>query len=114
VRVVILSLLLAGCARPVPGAPEDAVAGLFAALAAKDCDALSAQVAGGLAERLKKDGCAALLKDVGGLRLERIESSTVDGRDPHAWLVRVRVLNRPEPVLFRVDARTGRWAVVAL
>ncbi len=107
-------LVAAGCTREIPGAPEDAVRGFFDAVAAQDCQRIQLHAGGTLGARLRDQGCAATLHAFAGFVLDRVESSAVDGRDPRAWLVRVRLRGRSETVVVRVDGRAGHWAVVSL
>jgi hypothetical protein len=106
--------LASGCARAVPGTPEEAVKKFFATVAARDCAALATQIGGKLDERVRAAGCEAALHDLGGMQLERVEGAALDGRSRGAWLVRVRLRGKPEATLVRVEERGGRWVVVAL
>jgi hypothetical protein len=88
-------LLAGGCSKRASPEEEkraqaqEAVKRFFAALPGKDCDVLRAMLVLGPGD----DDCAAMVDDIQrhGLRLVEVLGAEVDGRDPEAVMVRVRL-----------------------
>ncbi len=120
--ITAAAVLAAACQRgtdaAAPGAtpagpPADAVTAFFAAITAGSCASLDATVGGGLGREVGGAACAHALDEYRkhGLRLVAVRGATADGRDPHAYLVRVTVARdgRDEDIQVRVEPIGGTW-----
>jgi len=110
-RSAVAALLLAlasaggGCAkRPATDEAQETVKRFFAALPGKDCDVLQGMLV---------DDCATVVDGLQqhGLRLLEVLGAEVDGRDPEAVMVRVRLERdgQRREVSLRVERRPGGW-----
>lgn len=95
VVAALLLALAAGCAKRPPtdeekrAQAEETVRRFFAALPGKDCDVLRPMVV----TRPMDDDCPAMMDSLlkHGVRLVEVLGSEVDGRNPEAVMVRVRM-----------------------
>ena len=91
-------------------AARDTVRRFFAALPSRDCAVLAPTLVGPAAA-----DCPKMLKDLNahGLTLVEVVDATVDGRDPDAVLVRVRVARDgrggEQTLLLRVERHPAGW-----
>lgn len=116
----LLALLGLGCflacrpGRPT-GVPADAVQRYYAATASGDCAAALGALGSKLRARLDSgDRCALLFRQTNEHPLERVLGTQVDGRDPAAQLVRVRLRGRVIDLIIRVQAEDGQWKIVSM
>lgn len=88
---------------------------MFAAVEAGDCDAVLATLARTYrADLEQRHTCAELLEDLRRLRLERVIDTRIDGRDPRAHLVRIRLQGRSNDSWIRVEEEDGAWRIVSM
>jgi len=110
VRATVAAVLLAlasagGCAkRPATEEAQEAVKRFFAALPGKDC---------GVLQGMLVDDCATVVDGLQqhGLRLLEVLGAEVDGRNPQAVMVRVRLERdgQRREVSLRVEHRPQGW-----
>ena len=103
--LALASVIGSGCAkRPATDEAQEAVKRFFAALPDKDC---------GVLQGMLVDDCAAVVDGVQqhGLRLLEVLGAEVDGRNPEAVMVRVRMERdgQRREVTLRVEHRPEGW-----
>lgn len=109
-------LTLAAC-RPAPPSaqPAAAVQLFYAAVTAGDCTAALAVLGAELRTRLAQHGsCDDLFHALRRAPLERVVATHVDGRNPDAQLVRVRLRGRTTDAVIRVQAEGAQWKIFSL
>jgi hypothetical protein len=110
---LMLAALACTSASSKTTAAEETVRRFFAALPSEDCAVLEPLLATGGGARPCEETVRELREH--GMSLVGIVSSTVDGRDSEAVIVRARVARdgqeRQEPWLLRVERQAGAWRV---
>ena len=118
-RLLGILFALSACAKHGPDAsPEDVTAKYFIALGSGDCAGITASSGGSLATEIATSGCAASLSEAKDHRLVFVaaENVRVDGRDPNARLldVRLRSDGKEKRIVARVERIGDSWKVVTL
>ena len=118
-----LLTLLAACTRHVATHPpesgaEEVAAKYFTALGSSDCVGITSTSGGNLAKEIATNGCAASLAIAKEHHLVFVatENLRVDGRDPNARLIDVRLQSdgKEKRVIARVEQVGDAWKVVTL
>ena len=115
----LLFLIATSCAKHAPeGTPEEVTAKYFKALGAGDCAGITANSSGSLANEIADAGCAVSLEEAKshGLVFVAAENLRVDGRDPNARLIDVRLSadGKEKKIIARLEQVGSAWKVVKL
>lgn len=112
--------VVAGCAEaPADKPASETVRSYFAALTAKDCNALGTLSGGKVAKNLERLGCEKLIEGYEeiGLKLIVINNEVEDGRDRNARIVSAMVNfegKGAREVMLRVERAQGHWVLVSI
>jgi hypothetical protein len=114
-----LIMLVVACAKHAPEAtPEEVTAKYFTALGTGDCAGITGTSGGNLANEIADAGCAGSVEEAKshGLVFVGTENVRVDGRDPNARLidVRIRADGKEKRVIARLERVGDAWKLVKL
>ncbi|MEO8874488.1 MAG: hypothetical protein ABI461_02785 [Polyangiaceae bacterium] len=120
VLAIVIALVACACSKPAApeATPEAVAAKYFTALGTGDCAGITATSGGDIAKDIATSGCAASLNEAKEHKLIFVatENLRVDGRDPNARLLDVKLQSdgKEKRVISRLERIGDAWKVVTL